>query len=391
MKQLLVLLAISSLWSPAPAAAAQLTATPDNLASVLARSKGGDTVVITGDVSQRRIKNLSFSPPITLDARSATFTALELFDVKGLTLVGGTYRPWCGPTVKGPMCGYALTFNGAENVAVRDARFVGPEESRPGLMGVMADGHGLTFGKSSKVELTGSSFVGFKGGLVIGTTDGFIVRDNAFYRLRAAGMQVGESRSGVIEDNLVYGIRVVSDEHPDGFQFWSRPTSPPVSDIVIRRNTVVGDTQGIAFQNHIRAGIDDGGFDRITIEDNDIWVSAPGGIVVNAIRGLTLNNNRVRTIAGSPYRSSIDPSRSSDIARAGNTVAAAAGKPSASDPTAGSPPGNTDGRQLEDALAARTSVKIESLKTKGRLIVDFMTPAQGAAALAAVLAVPPLK
>lgn len=39
---------------------------------------------------------------------------------------------------------------------------------------------------------------------------------------------------------------------------------------------------------------------------------------------------------------------------------------------------------LRAALPSRTEAKLEPLKTKGRLIVDFKTPAEGVAALAAV-------
>lgn len=49
------------------------------------------------------------------------------------------------------------------------------------------------------------------------------------------------------------------------------------------------------------------------------------------------------------------------------------------------PPPKPD--ELRLALAARVDAKIEPLKTKGRLIVNFRTPAQADAALAAVLAI----
>ena len=43
--------------------------------------------------------------------------------------------------------------------------------------------------------------------------------------------------------------------------------------------------------------------------------------------------------------------------------------------------------ELRERLAMRTGVKLEPLKTKGRIILDFKKPAEAEAALAAVLAI----
>jgi len=72
-----------------------------------------------------------------------------------------------------------------------------------------------------------------------------------------------------------------------------------VADIVIRGNVMEGEMQGIFLGNHVRKGVDDGGFDRITIENNEVTVSFPQGIGLFDARDSVVRNNTVRTIPGS--------------------------------------------------------------------------------------------
>jgi hypothetical protein len=112
---------------------------------------------------------------------------------------------------------------------------------------------------------------------------------------------------------------------------WSRPTAPPVADVIIRRNRIEGDTQGIGLHNHVRDGVDDGGFDRILIEDNIINVSRTNAIDLANGRESIIRNNKVTTLPGAKGRASIH-AREGSVTMCGNSVAAGAGKPGAKDP-----------------------------------------------------------
>jgi hypothetical protein len=81
----------------------------------------------------------------------------------------------------------------------------------------------------------------------------------------------------------------------------------------------------------VRNGVDDGGFDRILIEENDVNVSASQGIALGGnARASVVRNNRVRTMPGAKYRASIN--LKGDIRRCGNVIEPGAGKPGVVDP-----------------------------------------------------------
>src|SRR3546814_16542705 len=73
--------------------------------------------------------------------------------------------------------------------------------------------------------------------------------------------------------------------------------------------------QVISAFNHLRNGVDDGGFDRLTIIDNDIQVSAPQALAVVDGRDIVVPGNRIRTLRGAKHRASLNPVRSTGVVR----------------------------------------------------------------------------
>lgn len=91
-------------------------------------------------------------------------------------------------------------------------------------------------------------------------------------------------------------------DHPDCIQGWSRPDTGVTSDVLIQGSDIEGNFQGIFFGNHVRDGVDDGGFDRITVRANTVTVSFPNGIRLDACRQCSMVNNVVRTVPGSAFQ-----------------------------------------------------------------------------------------
>lgn len=314
------------------ASAATLAATPTTLEGALARAKPGDTVVL-GDGNYRglRIVGRTFEPALTIEARAARVTGVELRDVKGVTLRGGQYHlpaPVKHPRNGSLVFGQTIRVDASQGVKVIDADVLGPGVLEAN--GPFGDGYGVFVVRSSGIEVVSSRFRGFKTGIVLSKVDGFTMRANVFRAMRSDGIQIGEGRRGLIEDNDCGATRIRDIEHPDCIQLWSRPTSPPTADIVIRRNRAVGTMQGVFLGNKVREGVDDGGFDRITIEDNILDVGYPNGIAIEDGRNSVVRNNKVTTIAGARWRASINLKRG-DAKRCGNSVQAAAGRPSMQD------------------------------------------------------------
>lgn len=314
------------------ATAATLTATPETLETVLSRARGGDTVVLAqGHYRGLRIVGRAYQPALTIDASAAELTGVELRSVKGISFQGGRFL--LPPPVKHPRDGRLVFGQTVRIDASQDTKIVGAELVGPGVLeanGPFGEGYGLLAVRSSGVAVSGSRFRGLKSGIVLSKVDGFDLRSNQFRAMRSDGIQIGEGRRGRIEDNDCAQTRIRDVEHPDCIQLWSRPTSPPTADVVIRGNRATGGMQGVFLGNHVRDGVDDGGFDRITIEDNVLEVGYPNGIAISDGRGSVVRNNKVTTFPGARWRASINL-RGGDSVRCGNSVKAAAGRPGIQD------------------------------------------------------------
>jgi hypothetical protein len=147
-------------------------------------------------------------------------------------------------------------------------------------------------------------------GIVIRQSEKVSVRGTTLSDMSADGLHVVASHFVTIDGNTCHSFtplkrifengQLVKDErHPDCIQGWSLPGQAPLSDVVITRNTINGDMQGISFFNHSRNGIDDGGFDRVTIANNAVVTTRPRGIALLGGRNSTVRDNTVSSIPGS--------------------------------------------------------------------------------------------
>jgi hypothetical protein len=288
--------------------------TPDKLLAALNAAKPGDTLVLVGDFPALRWGKRSFDPPLVLDMTKATVSGPWYWgSLDGVTFKGGKWRG-LNP----------LRIDKASRITIDGGDF-----QNPGL----PDGNGFWVIGGSQITVRNTTFSQFERGCVFSKVDGIVVENSGFDRMRSDGISMGECRNVRVTGCAFHGTRIVGTEHPDAVQLWSRPTSPPTSDVVVEDNVIVGMTQGVFLGNHVRAGVDDGGFDRVTIRRNRIVGGYPQGIHVTAGRGVTVEDNTVSTYPAARYRASINLVGCSDVIRTGNTVAAGAGKPAVIDPT----------------------------------------------------------
>ncbi len=145
------------------------------------------------------------------------------------------------------------------------------------------------------------------------------ISGNAVSRSGADGFDVAMSHRVTIDHNVCTEFSTTDGSHPDCIQLWSRPTDPPVSDIVITGNSMIGAMQGISLFNHVRDGVDDGGFDRITITNNSILNNSANGIAVYDCRGCTVRSNTVNSLPNYLNRAQLYVSGGS-VNVCGNTV-----------------------------------------------------------------------
>ncbi|NJS14111.1 MAG: hypothetical protein HC788_05205, partial [Sphingopyxis sp.] len=194
---------------------------------------------------------------------------------------------------------------------------------------------------SRAINVRKMTITGTMRGIVVRQSQGVGLYQNKLTGLRSDGVNIAESQRVVVEGNscanfnpiaALYdadGTKIVDGDHPDCVQAWSRSTSAPTADVVIRGNSMTGHMQGIFFGNHIRDGVGDGGFDRIVVENNYMNISRPNGIYMTDARTVRIVNNEVQTIPGSTMkagtyvvRSNIKSIRNINIIACGNIVGA---------------------------------------------------------------------
>lgn len=339
---ILALLAIFFFVSP-PALAASLPATTATAQAALAAAKGGDIIVLAAGTydgsypAQAFLKNRTFSPPLTIDARApgVVLKQLTIGSVTGLKLLVGSATPGC---VSVP-CGFtALTLSGVTNAKVLGGDFQGPEVSVPGQVGVQADGYAVRFIDSKDVELSGAITTGFRAAVAVTRTDGFKITNNRCIRTRSDCFDAAASWNGLIEANTCEATRITDAAHADCIQLWSVADQRPTGNITIRLNKIMGPTDGILLSNHgvmrpagfkpwnaepltVATKVDEGGFDNITIEGNQVWTTYINAIAAGQVRGLTVKDNNIVTLLGAQPRAALYVSPDSTIlASCGNTV-----------------------------------------------------------------------
>lgn len=281
--------------APPPAPASTRVATPATVEKVLNGAKPGDTITLAaGNYTAIDVRHRQWNPPITVDATAARLRGIKLWDVAGVTWHGGA-------------------FDGGD--AVRGA---------------------FDLTESSQITVDGTTMSHFTR-YTIGLQNSSDIRltNNSFTDMGSDGIDIALSRRVFVDHNVCAASHPTPDAHPDCIQMWSRPTITPTADITITNNTATGMTQGFTGFNHVRpnaAGkdIDDGGFDRIVIENNTAKVGYYHGISLYTCRKCIIRNNRVETMPNPDnprVHAWIMYVDSPDMIACGNTVASAPGGP----------------------------------------------------------------
>lgn len=239
----------------------------------LAAARPGETIRLAkGDYGTVRFPQRTFRPALTVDARAARFSGLVLHKLQGIRIVGGT------------------------------------------ISGPRGRSYGVNIRFASDVRMEGMTVTNAHRGIVVQDSADIALVRNTLTDLISDGINVALSRRVLIDGNscrdfsptpAVYapdGTLIRDGDHPDCIQAWSRPTAPPTSDLAIVNNVAEGRMQGIFLGNHVRAGVDDGGFDRVVIRNNRVVVGFGNGVRGDALRDSIVTDNQVLTMAGAVLR-----------------------------------------------------------------------------------------
>ena len=252
----------------------------ERLVARLETAKGGETITLApGEYGVVKFPARTYVPAITLMAGSARFTGLVLKKVEGVSINGGTVT---GPGGRS----YGVLINGARNITVEGMTITGAHR-------------GIVLGRSDRVRVSGNTLTGLlSDGIDVSNASNVVVRGNTCRDFSPRPTTFDAA-----------GKRLTVGDHPDCIQGWSRPPTP-MSDVLVENNDMEGKMQGVFFGNHVRNGVNDGGYDRIIIRNNRVRVTHPNGIVIYDARDSIVTGNTVSTYPGPVNPRSGRPNRS---------------------------------------------------------------------------------
>jgi len=248
-----------------PLLLATVAANPASLPATLARAQPGDTIRLApGSYGAVTIANRQWAQPITIDAGDARLS---------------------------------LTITRSSGIAIRGGVFAATEERL---------GYAARITQSSRIAFDGSQFRDSKRGMVIGRSREIAVRRATITGMTIDGINIASSQQVSITGSRCADFRRVDNAHPDCIQLWSRPATGVTSDVSLIGNTSTGNMQGFTAFNHVRKGVDDGGFDRIVIRDNVVEGLFPQGVAVYDCRNCIVRNNRTRRLSGARWKVNVN-------------------------------------------------------------------------------------
>jgi Periplasmic copper-binding protein (NosD) len=254
------------------------TSSGGSASAMVANARAGQTLTLpAGNQGTLLIVNRNFSQPVRINASGSRFTAIVIRNSSGITIEGGSV---VGPGGRS----YGVHIDQSNGIRIAN-------------MAISGAHRGIVMGKSREIQIVNNQLVGvIAEGINIAQSQRVLVQGN-----------VCRDFNPTVATYAANGSRITDGDHPDCIQAWSRPGWAPTGEVSIIGNTADGEMQGIYFGNMMRNGVNDGGFDRVSIRDNRVRVSYSNGIVLAGARNSEVVNNHVLTVPGSV--STRDPSR----------------------------------------------------------------------------------
>ncbi len=379
--------------------AAVLQASAGALNATVGAARPGDTIIAApGAHGALSLTDLSFDPPVTISGPGAVLTGLDLQNVRGLNLVGLEFAVACG-SGRYPLVAYgskALRFDGL-NIHGDDNCWAG-----------------LLLRESADIVVTRSEIHHLANGVSRVNSSDVTISENFLHDLSSDGVNGGGGSNIAVVRNRMTDFRPARGAHPDGIQFWTTGAAAPASHILIQGNVIdrgSGDLATVAQGVFIELDSPDRRWSDVKVLDNVILGGMYNGVLADGVDGLEVAGN---TVTGFPDMESwirIAPGNTqvavhdnsaqryidgrTDLAvDASNRLIPATKDRGAmilaavaqSRPT---PATTSEFDVLRAALGVRMAARVEAAKGRGRLIIEFKTPSQASAALAAVIAASP--
>lgn len=190
-----------------------------------------------------------------------------------------------------------------------------------GAHGRGAAGYGVSIDHSDHITIAGSAFSDSQRGIVINASTDVLVSRSTFIGLVVDGINIAGSQRVTVRDSACRDFNS-GEAHPDCIQMWSRPGAI-TSDVLITGNQALGHgMQGFTAFNHVRNGVDDGGFDRIAIVGNTVVGDYPQGVALYDCRRCRVTGNRTSRLPGARWKVSVNVVRCAECEVGSNRIGA---------------------------------------------------------------------
>lgn len=238
------------------AALALVTATAVNLPERLENLRPGDTLVLKGEFPRITLPKRSFSPPITIDARSARVAGVTMVDVAGVTWRGGTVT----------------------------ARF-GPDA-------LAMPSYGIGMIRAARIRIEGTKITDANRGVAVIASKDVVITGVEIVDVSIDGVNVASSHDVTLERSRIGPFKPPFETpngsgpvHADGFQTWNGCTGLRIID-----NVFEGKMHGITdFGNRKLSAWNIG----TVIEGNHVKVVNTHGISVIMTTGAIIRKNTI--------------------------------------------------------------------------------------------------
>ncbi len=292
---------VTCVVSVVPTSAAVLRATQATINSTFNAANGGDTIALVGAFDSVYLANRSFSQVVTLDGSQAQFSGtLTLDHVNQIALSGGTFNIGAnGAYAKG------VTVYAGSNVYFDNVTVNGSGNGLIDQFGIAANG-------TRNLQVTHSKLNGLYSGVGVGALTGGFIAANTFTGSTSDGIDIADSHGVTASGNKCVGGHPGPGAHPDCIQLWSVAGHALASDITVTNNSATGPTQGFT---NFDAGI------RIKFSGNTVASSYIAGVACYACVDSIITNNKLSTLAGSPYQTQVVIWGGSNNVVSGNLIA----------------------------------------------------------------------
>lgn len=270
------------------------------LAAALAKAQGGDRIILApGHYGDLKLSKRVFSSPVeivSLDAaQPADFRSVTLSSVTNLSFksVEIGYALTAGESTSAKM----VTISSSSFISFDSVHFRGSLDNNP-----WNDGHGLSVLNSKNLRVVNSEFQQLNRAALFGSSSNIEVSNNKFHDLRSDGVDFADAQNVRITGNHFTDFYPVAGDHPDAIQFWTRGTTKPSTDILIRDNVIIqgkgAGIQGIFLSDN--AGLP---FERVSITNNLVYVQdGHNGIAIFNGRDIAVEGNTVLSPNNDKYK-----------------------------------------------------------------------------------------